>query len=162
MDVIWIIAGFVFILAGLIGAVAPFIPGPPFSYMGLLFLQLTEVPPFSLSFLITWALIVIAVTFLENIASVIGARQMGGTRYGIWGCIAGIIIGFFIFPPFGIIIGPVIGAYGGEITGGKKPDIALKAAAGALLGFFVSTLLKAVVSLVLACYFVVNVYLILQ
>lgn len=67
---------------------------------------------------------------------------MGGTRYGIWGWIAGIVIGFFFFPPFGIIIGPIIGAYGGEIIGGKKPDLALKAATGVLLGFFVKHTVK--------------------
>ncbi|MEX0660337.1 MAG: DUF456 domain-containing protein [Balneolaceae bacterium] len=157
MDIIWIIIGAVFIIAGIIGSVIPVMPGTPLSYVGLLFLQLTQTPPFSLTFMLVWALIVVVVSSLDNLASIVGAQRMGGTRYGIFGCLIGGILGLFIFPPFGLILGPIAGAFLGELFGGKNRDQAMKAATGAVLGFFVSTFIKLIVSLILAYYFIVNV-----
>lgn len=157
MDLVWIIIGASFIIVGIIGSVIPVMPGTPLSYLGLLFLQLTQTPPFSLTFMLIWALIVILVSGLDNLASIVGAQRMGGTRYGIWGCLFGGVLGIFIFPPFGLILGPIAGAFIGELIGGKNRDQAIRAATGAVLGFFVSTILKLIVSLILAYYFIVNI-----
>ena len=58
---------------------------------------------------------------------------------------AGTILGLF-FMPWGIIIGPFLGAVIGELIGGNK-DLAhaLRAGIGCLIGFLVGTLLKVVV-----------------
>lgn len=157
METILIILGACLMIAGIMGAFLPVIPGTPFSYLGLVCLQLTSTPPFSLTFMIVWAVIVITVTSLDGLASVAGAQRMGGTRYGIIGCIIGAVIGFFLFPPLGIIIGPIFGAFAGELLAGKKMDLAMKAAWGAILGFFVSTFIKVLVSLILAFYFFTNI-----
>lgn len=157
MDIVWIIIGSVFIIAGIIGSVIPVVPGTPFSYLGLIFLQLTENPPFEIYFMLIWAVIVFIVSGLDYLATIFGTQQMGGTRYGIAGCLIGGVIGLIIFPPLGIILGPIAGAYIGELVGGKNRDQALKAGMGAVFGFFISTVLKLVVSLTLAYYFVVNI-----
>lgn len=157
METILITLGACLMIAGIIGAFLPVIPGTPLSYLGLICLQLTSTPPFSLAFMIIWAIIVITVTSLDGLASVVGAQRMGGTRYGILGCMIGAVIGFFMFPPLGIIIGSIFGAFAGELLAGKKADLAMKAAWGAILGFFVSTFIKVLVSLILAYYFLVNV-----
>lgn len=157
MEIFWIILGFIFIITGIIGAFLPVLPGTPISYLGLLCLQLTPNPPFSLKFLIVWALIVIMVQLLEQVASVAGAKKWGASRYGIFGSIAGAILGFFLFPPFGIVIGPIAGAFAGEIYGGKSSDLALRAAMGAVLGFLAGTFLKVIVALIIAYYFVINI-----
>ncbi|MEX0905364.1 MAG: DUF456 domain-containing protein [Balneolaceae bacterium] len=154
MEIIWIVLGAVFIICGIIGAFLPVVPGLPLSYIGLLCLQLTSPPPFTLRFLVVWALIVLMIQLLEQIATIAGARKMGATGYGIGGSIVGIVLGFFFFPPFGIVFGPIIGAFAGEMIGGKSSDLALRAAMGAVLGFLVSTLLKVMVALVIAYYFV--------
>jgi len=153
MEIVWIIAGTLFILTGIVGSFLPVIPGPPLSYVGLLLLQITSPSPFSGSFLIGWAIVVIIVSSLEHLMPAIGSNRMGGSKYGVWGCIIGAIFGLFLFPPFGFIIGPLVGAFAGEIIAGHDRDLAFRAAIGSFIGFFVSTLIKVVVSFVLAYYF---------
>jgi len=156
METIIIILGALLILAGLLGSFLPVLPGPPISYVGLLLLQLTSTPPFSVQFLIIWALIVIAIMLLDNVVPAWGARKYGGSPYGVWGSILGLIAGFF-FPPLGIIIGPIVGAFIGEMAGGKTSDQALKAAWGSFVGFLAGTLMKVIASGMMGYYFFMNI-----
>jgi len=157
METLLIIIAAILVISGIIGSFLPVIPGPPLSYIGLLILQLTDSYGFSIMFLAIWGLIVVVVVTLENILPAIGTQQTGGSQYGIVGCMAGIVAGLF-FPPFGIVLGPLIGAFAGEIIAGKKSDAALKSAVGSFIGFFIGTVLKVVVSLMLAYYFVTNIW----
>ncbi|WP_340105214.1 DUF456 domain-containing protein [Rhodohalobacter sp. 8-1] len=154
MDILIIIIGSGLMLTGIIGAFLPVLPGPPISYAGLLLLQFTSPTPFTTMFLVYWAIIVVIVMSLENFLPAVGSNRMGGSRYGVWGCIIGGVIGLFIFPPFGIIFGPMVGAFIGELAWGQTSDRALRAAIGSFIGFFVGTVIKVAVSLVLAFYFV--------
>jgi uncharacterized protein len=43
-----------------------------------------------------------------------GTKKYGGTKGGVLGATIGLSIGIFLFPPYGIIIGPFAGAYFGE------------------------------------------------
>ncbi|HKL18850.1 MAG TPA: DUF456 domain-containing protein [Halalkalibaculum sp.] len=156
METIIIILGALLILAGLLGSFLPVLPGPPISYVGLLLLQLTSTPPFSVQFLIIWALIVIAIMLLDNVVPAWGARKYGGSPYGVWGSILGLIAGFF-FPPLGIIIGPIVGAFVGEMAGGKTSDQALRAAWGSFVGFLAGTLMKVIASGMMGYYFFMNI-----
>ena len=156
METIIIILGALLILAGLLGSFLPVLPGPPISYVGLLLLQLTSTPPFSVQFLIIWALIVIAIMLLDNVVPAWGARKYGGSPYGVWGSILGLIAGFF-FPPLGIIIGPIVGAFVGEMAGGKTSDQALKAAWGSFVGFLAGTLMKVIASGMMGYYFFMTI-----
>jgi uncharacterized protein YqgC (DUF456 family) len=153
MDILIIVIGAALIIAGIIGSFLPVFPGLPFSYLGLLALQLTSTTPFTAMFLVYWAIIVVVVMSLENILPAVGSNRLGGTRYGVWGCIIGGIAGLFLFPPFGIIFGPMAGAFIGELVAGQNSDKALRAAIGSFIGFFVGTVIKVVVSFVLAFYF---------
>lgn len=156
METVIIILGALLILAGLLGSFLPVLPGPPISYVGLLLLQLTSTPPFSIQFLVIWALIVIAIMILDNVVPAWGARKYGGSPYGVWGSIVGLIAGFF-FPPVGIIIGPIVGAFAGEMIGGKTSDQALRAAWGSFVGFLAGTLIKVVASGMMGYYFLMNI-----
>ncbi|MBW2333587.1 MAG: DUF456 domain-containing protein, partial [Deltaproteobacteria bacterium] len=53
---------------------------------------------------------------------------------GVWGSIIGMLIGLFIFPPWGMLIGAIIGALAGEMAGGKKGKKALQASWGVFVG----------------------------
>lgn len=153
MDLIIIIIGAALIIAGIIGSYYPVLPGLPLSYAALLLLQLTSFSPFSSSFLIYWAIIIIVVMSLESILPSVGSNRMGGTRYGVWGCIIGGMAGIFLFPPFGIILGPMVGAFIGELISGQKTKKALRAAFGSFIGFLAGTVIKVAVSIVLAFHF---------
>jgi uncharacterized protein len=153
LDIIWSVLGGILMVVGLLGCFLPIIPGPPLSYFGLMVLQFKEQSPFSTNFLIVWAIVVVAVTALDYVVPAYGTKKFGGTKYGIWGCTIGLILGFWL-GPIGIILGPFLGALIGELIGGKDSNQAFKAAFGSFVGFLVGTLLKLIVCGVMCWYFV--------
>jgi uncharacterized protein YqgC (DUF456 family) len=155
METILIILGAFCILAGFIGSFLPVVPGTPITYGGLLILQLAT-QPFSATFLVVWALIVAAIMILDNIIPAYGTKKFGGSPYGIWGSLLGMVFGIFFFPPLGIIVGPLAGAFAGELIGGKTSDRALKSALGSFAGLLVNMLMKVIASGVMGYYFFVN------
>jgi uncharacterized protein len=157
MDIIWLILGILFMLGGLAGCLLPILPGPPLCYGALLILQLRNSPPFTLKFLLTWALITIAITAFDYIIPAYSTKKFGGSKYGVWGCIIGLIVGLWL-GPVGIIIGPFVGAFIGEIISNNSSDQALKAAFGSFVGFLAGTLLKLVTCAVMGYYFVVGAW----
>lgn len=156
MDIILITAGAILIITGFIGAFLPVVPDTPLSYLGLLLLQFTEPTPFSLTFMIIWAVIVIVLIIVENFIPVWGTKKFGGTAWGVWGSIIGLIIGLF-FPPFGIVIGPLAGAFLGELAGGKKRSQAFRAAWGSFLGLLLGTLINVIATGLMGYYFFTNI-----
>lgn len=153
LDITWSVLGGILMVVGLLGCFLPIIPGPPLSYIGLIVLQFKEQSPFSTKFLIIWAVVVIAVTALDYVVPAYGTKKFGGTKYGIWGCTIGLVLGFWL-GPMGIILGPFLGALIGELIGGKDSNQAFKAALGSFVGFLVGTLLKLIVCGVMCWYFV--------
>jgi hypothetical protein len=159
MTLIIIIIGFILILLGLIGCIVPGLPGPPLSYLGVLLQQLRPSEnPFSTRFLIIWALISLGVALLDYFLPIYGTKRYGGSQAGVYGSVAGLLIGLFFFPPFGIIIGPFIGAWVGELISGKNARDALRAGFGSFIGFLSGTAAKLVVSGILTYHFVYSVF----
>ncbi|MFT3994699.1 MAG: DUF456 domain-containing protein [Dysgonomonas sp.] len=153
VDIILLLFGVILIIAGIVGCIVPAIPGLPLSYGGLILLQFTSRVQFSVPFLILWAIIVIIVQILDYYIPIWGTKKFGGGKYGAWGSTIGIIAGFFILPPWGIIIFPFLGAVIGELIDQKNIDVALKSGIGALVGFLGGTLIKLIIAIILAFYF---------
>lgn len=142
MDIILIILGIVCLLLGMVGCFLPVLPGPPLSYLGLLLLHWTEQIHFSTTSLLIWLLLVIVVQILDYISPVLGTKYAGGSKWGNRGCIIGTVAGLFVFPPWGILIGPFVGAVIGELISGKQSVDAVQAGMGAFLGFLFSVVAK--------------------
>ncbi len=153
MEILLFIVAGIFVFLGLLGCVLPILPGPPLSYIGLLFLQLTDPVPFSTRFMIIMLIIVIVVMALDFLIPAWGTKKYGGSRYGIIGTVIGLVVGLLFFPPFGIIIGPVIGALAGEIMYGRTHQEATRAAFGSFIGFVATTLIKLTASAVITYYY---------
>jgi len=153
MDTFLIIAGILLLLLGIAGCFLPVIPGPPLSYGSLILLQLTSLAPFTVNFLVIWALVTIAVVLADYYIPIWGTKKFGGTKGGTWGATIGLILGLFFFPPFGIIIGPFVGAYLGELINGQDNHKAFRSAVGSFIGFVAGTLMKLGISGVMAFYF---------
>jgi hypothetical protein len=156
MEIIWIILGAALIIIGLVGAFLPVMPGLPFSYAGLLVIQLVH-HPFTTSFMLVWLGIAIALMFLDNVIPAWGTKKFGGSQLGVTGSIVGMVIGLF-FPPLGFIFGPLVGAFIGEIINGSKTDKAFKAALGSFIGFMAATGLKVIAAGIMGWYFFVNAF----
>lgn len=157
MVTLWIIVGLLLMIAGIVGCVLPFLPGPPLCFFALLVQQFNDKPPFSSRFMWIWAGITAVVVALEYLIPVMGTRRYGGTKYGIWGCTIGLIAGFW-FGPIGIIVGPFVGAFVGEMLANQDSQMALRSAWGSFVGFLVGTLLKLVVCFVMAWYLLKYTY----
>ena len=142
LDVILIIIGALCMIAGLAGCIIPFLPGPPIAYLGLFILHCTDKVEYSTTQLIVWLLIVVVLQVMDYFTPMLGSKYSGGSKWGNWGCAVGTVAGIFVFPPWGILLGPFVGAFVGELLGGKASGDALKASFGAFAGFLLSVVLK--------------------
>ena len=152
MDIFLIISGSLLMILGIAGCLLPILPGPPLSYLGLIAIHFTSKIDFSSKFLISWGIIVTLVSILDYVIPIWGTKFFGGSKYGVWGSMIGLLAGLFI-PPIGIIIGPFIGAVAGEMLAGNKQN-ALKAGFGSFIGFIAGTVVKMLVSLIMLYYFI--------
>ena len=152
-DYLFLILGIILMLIGIIGCLVPVLPGPPFSFLGLILLQLSRFGQFTTSTLVTLGIITVLVTVVDYIVPVWGTRRFGGSKYGTRGATIGLIIGFFL-GPLGIVLGPLIGAFVGEMIFKDNMTYAFKAGFGSLLGFLTGIGLKLAASFAMTFYFV--------
>ena len=158
MDIFLIIIGAICLLLGLIGCVAPVLPGVPLSYLGLLLLHFTDRVQFSWQFLVVWGVVVVVIQILDYFIPAWGTKKFGGTKAGVRGSTIGLIVGVVVLPILGVVIGPFgligilagpfVGAYIGEKMSGVDDNLAWRSAIGSFVGFVAGTLLKVVYSLV--------------
>ena len=123
LDIILIVISALCMIAGLAGCILPFLPGPPIAYLGLVILHFTDKVEYTATQLIVWLLIVAVLQVLDYFSPLVG----------------------LLFLPWGIILGPFLGAVIGELLGNKEFSQALKSGFGSLIGFILGTLLKFVV-----------------
>ena len=169
MDILLIILGAVCLLIGIIGCVAPVLPGVPLAYLGLLLLHWTQRVQFSWQFLTLWAVIVIVIQVLDYFIPAWGTKRFGGTKWGVWGSTIGLFVGLFM-GPMGIIVGPFVGAVLGEllyfnrhpqalestdgIAKNSRFNRALRAGFGSFIGLLTGTILKLICCGMMVFYFV--------
>lgn len=158
LDIILLILAGICIIVGIVGSIIPALPGPPLSYAGILFVHFTSLAEYSTSFLVVWAIVIIAIQMLDYFVPIWGTKKFGGSKYGAWGSTIGIVAGMFFFPPLGIIIFPFVGAVIGELINNKDFRSSLKAGFGAFIGFVAGTLMKLIVCFVLLFYYIKEVY----
>jgi len=156
MEFLLIFFGIILLLVGIAGCFIPAVPGPPVAYASLLLLQFGDSPPFTVTFLVMMAIAVVIVAIVDHFIPIVGAKRWGGTKAGVAGAFIGIVLGFFIWPPFGFIILPFLGALAGELLAGNSSNRALKAALGTIIGLIVGTILKLTLTIIIAWYFFVN------
>ena len=151
MDIALLIFGILLMILGILGSFLPVLPGPITSWFGLLVLHLSDAVPMNWTFLgITFA-IAFVIWLIDYIIPAMGTKRFGGSRYGVIGTMVGLVLGILFFPPFGLIIGPFLGAFVGEmIKDSKDSKKALKAAFGSFIGFLTSTFLKFIAAVVFA------------
>lgn len=129
------------LIVGVIGAIVPGLPGPPFAWGGILLAFMCKWNHISWFTLIIVAVIAVAVTVFDWLCPSLITKSGGGSRAATTGCTVGIIAGMFI--PFGILFCPFIGALIGEMVNTEgKWKTSLKAAWHAFAGFFLGTGIK--------------------
>ncbi|MFC5848253.1 DUF456 domain-containing protein [Deinococcus petrolearius] len=146
----------VFLVAWLVGMVGTFVPALPATviiFAGTVAATLLDgfqVWP-DLPFLLTFAVITVLISMVDNVASAWGARRYGGSKQAIWGALIGGLVGIVL--PFGLIVGPLAGALIAELFVVRKslPE-ALRAAWGTLVGLLTGIAAKLVLHLLIGGY----------
>ena len=156
MELVLVLVALFLMILGILGSFLPVIPGPLTSWVGLLVLHFTEGVELSRTFLMMTLLVAGFIYVLDYIIPAIGTKRFGGSRAGMIGTTFGLIIGLLSPIPFGIIIGPFIGALVGEMIYRNDMNKALKAAFGSFLGFLASTFLKFIVAIIFLGFFIIK------
>jgi hypothetical protein len=117
-------------------------------------LKLAKPSSFSTKFLIIFGIITLAVFALDYILPIFGARMYNASKKGIWFSILGMVIGIFFFPPFGMILGLLIGAIIGELLAGKAKSEALKVGFVSFLFSLLAIFIKIALVGVMSFYFI--------
>ena len=138
------IVGGLLLLAGLVGAFLPVLPGPPLAWAGLVAASFCAYARIELWILVATGIAAAIVTAIDYIFPSIITKKSGGSEAASWGCNIGLVVSLFLGPLF-ILIGPFLGAFAGEmIHDSSDKKRALKAALGAFKGFLLGTGLKAI------------------
>jgi uncharacterized protein YqgC (DUF456 family) len=154
IETLLIILGLLIAVVGLMGCIIPAIPGPPLNFLSLLILELAVDDAFPAEFYFLWGGITIAVTVLDYVLPIMGAKVYKASSFGIWGSIIGMLIGILFFPPFGMILGLFIGAVLGELIAGKEEGEALKIGSVTFFASMLMIFIKLAVSGVMTFYFI--------
>jgi uncharacterized protein len=164
MDYFLLTIAIIILILGLIGCLLPVLPGPPLSFVAIIILQFTRFADFSGSALLFFGALALIVQVLDYIVPAWGTKKFGGSKYGMWGAIIGLIAGIFVLPALGLVLGPfgLIGILGGPFVGaligermaGKGTDKAMRAAFGSFIGFLAGTFMKLVTSGIITFFFV--------
>ncbi|MCX7848571.1 MAG: DUF456 domain-containing protein [bacterium] len=151
-----VIVGSTLIILGLAGCFLPVLPGPTLCFGALLLMGLVSgfEGPTSVTVMMVTGAITAVVSVVDYFVPILGARQFGATRWGLWGAVLGLVAGLALFPPFGLIVGALVGAVIGELGGGKDIGAALRAGAGVFIGGVLSLVLKLAAWGVMTYYFI--------
>ena len=102
MSVIVIILAVLAGVIGIVGSVIPALPGPPVSWLGLMILYFWgngtdgAGDPMSLTFLLVWLGITVAVCIIDYLVPAWFTKLTGGTKAAGRGALVGLLAGMFI------------------------------------------------------------------
>ena len=154
MEILLVVLAVLCLMLGFAGCVAPVLPGVPLAFVSLILLKLTAYGgQISWNWVIVFGVVVIISMILDYVIPAWGAKKFGGTKAGIFGAIIGTFAGIF-FLPAGIILGPFLGAFAGEIIAGKNAKHSLKAAFGTFVGFLAGVGLKLIICFWISAYII--------
>lgn len=145
-----VIAGII----GIIGSIVPGLPGPPVGWVGLLLVYLAGGGEMTTATLFIWLAITLAVTIMDYVVPALLTRATGGSKTAGRGALVGLILGL-IYPPIGIFIGTMGGAFLAELLiENKGAWQSFKSSIGAFMGFIFGTGMKLACSGVMMYYIV--------
>ena len=155
MDLIaWILIITFFVIA-FIGLIYPIIPSVIFIIGGFivygLFYSFSDLPWW---FWIIEILLVVLLFGADTVSNLVGVKKFGGSKAGMWGSTIGLLVGPFVIPFAGILLGPFLGAVFAELIVTKSSwEQALKTGVGSLVGFLTSIVTKGIVQIVMILLF---------
>ncbi len=145
-------------LAGLIGAVAPLIPGPPIVWLGALYYAWqTRFADVGVVMLVVLGVLALAGGTSDLWVAYLGARRGGASGWATLASFIGGIVGFFILNVPGMLIGSFGGVVLVEYLRHRDWRRMLRAGSGYLIGWLLSTVVEVVVCILMIILFLAAV-----
>ena len=154
MELFWWLFTIVLFAVGLIGTIAPVLPGTTIILAAAVIHRIMLGPEKSIGWrtIAVLVLLTVATYAIDVLAGYFGAKYFGATKWATFGAIAGALIGL-LFGILGLFVGPVVGAIAGEFIAGKRMIDAGRAGWGSLLGNIGGMLAKLITALAMITIF---------
>lgn len=154
-------------VVGIIGAVVPAIPGASLILIAIVtwgFIS-GSFAAIKIPLIVTIVVLLLSVG-IDFLASYLGARKAGASKWGQIGAIVGLVVGFlgllpalpFGGPLLGMLLGPLLGAIIGEYIYGRDFNLAIKAGIGIVVGTVVGNLIQGLLAIAAVVVFVVTTW----
>jgi uncharacterized protein YqgC (DUF456 family) len=136
----------VLMIGGLAGTILPALPGIPMLFGGIwLVAAVDRYRHLGLWWLLGIGVLAIAGVVIDFVAGTLGAKRVGASPRALWGAGLGTLAGMFFGVP-GLLLGPFLGAVGGELMAGTSVLRSTHVGLSTWVGLLFGTLLKLVVS----------------
>jgi uncharacterized protein YqgC (DUF456 family) len=158
VHILIIILTAVLMVTGLAGTVLPMLPGSPLILLGaLIYAWYTGFDPVTWTTLL-WLLILTLINqTLDFFSSAMGAKKLGGSKWGMTGALVGGILGIFAGGVGGLFLGSFLGAFLLEMIRSRNMKISLKSGVGTVIGLFLGTLGKLIIAFTMIGIFLVKI-----
>ena len=155
---LWALAA-ILVLVGLAGTILPALPGVPFVFGGLLIAAwIDNFQHIGWKTLTILAILTTLAIAADILATVLGAKRAGASKLALLGAAIGSIVGLF-FGLVGIFIFPFVGAVIGELIARGEMSQASKVGFATWLGLLLGALAKLALALTMIGVFVIAYFL---
>lgn len=142
-----------------IGLIKPVFPSPLFIWIALLIYQFgVNSEELSFWFWITIIILTVILLVADIVINSRAVKKYGGSKWGERMAAVGVIVGSFIFPPFGIIIVPFILVLVTEMIQKRELRTAFRSSLGALVGFLSGTIAKFIIQTFIIIWFLLSIF----
>lgn len=156
--IIWTIIICLFIIS-FVGVFIPIVPAVVAIWIGFfLYHFFISSEQLSVLFWIVMVIFTIILVGADLLTNRYFVHKFGGTKKSEWGAIIGVIIGTFIYPPFGMIFLPLLIVFCLEIIEKRPVKEAMLAAVGALAGFLSGVVAKIILQFIMIIWFVLTIF----
>jgi len=150
----------ILLVVGIAGCIVPGLPGMPLAY-GAILIQHFDKNQHNYPgwLLVGLGIIVLLIIVMQYVIPAWTTKKFGASKYAVWGSIVGLVLGLFssFLGPFGVVIGPFVGAVLGELLFAKKTlSDSMWAGLGAFLGILASSVVELVFTLGIVVVFILS------
>ena len=149
MDALWWTIAVILMLVGLAGTVLPALPGVPLIFAGIVLAAwIGHFEAISVTTLVILGLLTAIGVVADFVATALGAKRAGASRYGIIGAALGTVVGVFT-GLWGLVFMPLVGAALGEFYAHRDALKAGRVGLATWVGMLLGTAVKLAIALTL-------------
>ena len=154
-------------LVGIIGSVVPGIPGSSLILTAIILWGIitSSFAAIKIPLIVTIVVLILSIA-VELLASYLGAKKAGASKWGQIGAMVGLILGVLGFLPtlpfggplLGILLGPLVGAIIAELIYQKQLWPAVKAGIGIIVGSLIGNFIQGLLAIAAVVVFLLTTW----